>query len=114
MMNLWKIYRPVWQFLLVFFVTYGVFSGLYFGFLDYWSSRGFTVDPITRLVGAQLQYFLNFIGFVVFMSLLIVLVYYYNPWDYRALFYVRLFLIHPLLLLLLIPIFLVLNPQKKT
>ena len=63
MMNLWKIYRPVWQFLLVFFVTYGVFSGLYFGFLDYWSSRGFTVDPITRLVGVQLQYFLNFIGF---------------------------------------------------
>lgn len=54
------------------------------------------------------------IGFVVFMSLLIVFVYYYNPGDYRALFYVRRFLIHPLLLLLLIPSFLVLNPKKKT
>ena len=63
MMNLWKIYRPVWQFLLVFFGTYGVFSGLYFSALDYWASQGFTVDPITNLLGAQLHFVFDLLGF---------------------------------------------------
>lgn len=63
MMNLFKIYRPVWQFLLVFFGTYGVFSGLYFYYLDYWSLHGQEVDPITNIVGQQVQWTLQFLGF---------------------------------------------------
>lgn len=63
MMNLWKIYRPVWQFLLVFLGVYALLSGLYFNALDFWVSRGFSVDPITNLVGQQLQGFLELIGF---------------------------------------------------
>jgi hypothetical protein len=63
MMNLFKIYRPVWQFLLVFFGTYGVFSGLYFYYLDYWSVHGQEVDPITNIVGQQVQWTLQFLGF---------------------------------------------------
>lgn len=63
MMNLWKIYRPVWQFLLVFLGVYTLLSGLYFYALDFWASRGIGVDPITNLVGQQLQGFLELIGF---------------------------------------------------
>ena len=62
MMNLFKIYRPVWQFLLVFFGTYGVFSSLYFYYLDYWRARQ-VVDPITNLVGQQVQWTLKYLGF---------------------------------------------------
>lgn len=40
-------------------------------------------------------------------------VHYYHPGDYRVLFYLRRFLIHPMLVLLLIPSFLMLNPNKK-
>ncbi len=63
MMNLWKIYRPVWQFLLLFFGTYGVLSGLYFYLLDYWAAQGMIVDPITNFVGQQLLILLEFFGF---------------------------------------------------
>ena len=63
MMNLWKIYRPVWQFLLVFFATYGLFSSLYFYALDYWAYSGMIGDPITNFVGRQLQDLLGLLGF---------------------------------------------------
>jgi len=63
MTDLWKIYRPVWQFLLVFFGTYGVMSGLYFYALDFWAENGLMVDPITNLVGQQVEYFLTLFGF---------------------------------------------------
>lgn len=62
MMNLWKIYRPVWRFLLLFFGTYGLFSGLYFYALDLWAAQGLRVDPITNFLGQQLKYFLNLMG----------------------------------------------------
>lgn len=63
MMNLLKIYRPIWQFLLVFFGTYSFLSGLYFYFLDYWSAHGIVVDPITNVVGQQVQWTLQYLGY---------------------------------------------------
>jgi len=63
MTDLWKIYGPVWQFLLVFFGTYGAMSGLYFYALDFWAENGLMVDPITNLVGQQVEYFLTLFGF---------------------------------------------------
>lgn len=51
--------------------------------------------------------------FLVFLPLLAVLIHYYVPGEYRGLFYVRRFLIHPVLLLLLIPSFYMLGPKKN-
>ncbi len=63
MTQLWKTYRPVWQFLLVFFGTYISFSGLYFFALEYWIEQGLLVDPIIRSVGRQVEWFLKFFGY---------------------------------------------------
>ena len=60
MMNLFKIYRPVWQFLLVFFGTYGVFSGLYFYYLDYWSVHGQGGIRLPMLWGSKFNGPFNF------------------------------------------------------
>ena len=50
----------------------------------------------------------------ILLPTLILLLHVYVPGDYHALFYVRRFLIHPLLLLLLlIPSFFITNSQKK-
>ena len=59
MTKLWKTYRPVWQFLLVFFGTYISFSGLYFFALEYWIEQGLVVDPITSAAGRQVEWFLR-------------------------------------------------------
>ena len=52
--------------------------------------------------------------FLVLTSGLMFLTYDYIPGEYRALFYVRRFLIHPVILLLLIPSFYVLSPKKNS
>ena len=44
---------------------------------------------------------------------LLVLMHHYTPGEYRPLFYIRRFVIHPILLLLLIPSFLMHNQKKK-
>lgn len=50
---------------------------------------------------------------VVLLPVLLGLIHYYEPGEYRGLFYVRRFLIHPVLLLLLIPSFYMLRPNKN-
>ncbi len=61
----------------------------------------------------QFSAVLYFIILLILLPLLWGLMYYYVPGDYRGLFYVRRFLIHPVLLLLLIPSFYMLKPKKN-
>lgn len=67
-----------------------------------------------KMTVIQFSAMLYLVLFFILLPSLLVLAHYYIPGDYRALFYVRRFLIHPVLLLLLIPSFLVLNPKKNT
>lgn len=62
----------------------------------------------------QFSAMLYLVLFFILLPSLLLLAHYYIPGDYRALFYVRRFLIHPVLLLLLIPSFLVFYPKKNT
>lgn len=61
----------------------------------------------------QFSVLLYVIVLMVLLFTLLLLAHYYTPGEYRALFYVRRFLIHPVLLLLLIPSFLLINPEKN-
>jgi exosortase family protein XrtF len=60
--TLWQQYRPVWQFLLIFFGVYSVLSSTYFFYLNQATSMGQIVDPLTAFVGRWVHWIFGLIG----------------------------------------------------